>query len=213
MPPIDLILISHNHYDHLDIDTLQRLYNKHHPKVLTGLGNSSLLLLKGIGGVCELDWWEKETLFKGTSKECSITFTPPQHFSARTLFDRNRTLWGGFVIERKKDFLYFAGDTAYCNVFKEIRERFGSARVAFLPIGAYKPRWFMEVVHMCPEESLKAHIELRALKSVAMHFGCFHLSDEGIDEPTNLLKEKIADCNLSKDSFAILAMGERLRNI
>lgn len=205
LPPIDLVLISHNHYDHLDVRTLKKLNSLHHPRFITGLGNKKLLHKHGINRVEELDWWEEI----GFTDFLKIAFVPAKHFSARSLLDRNRSLWGGFVLSASSGCIYFAGDTGYGFHFKKIYETFGPPRLALLPIGAYEPRWFMEPVHLSPEEALNAHHELKAKTSVGIHFGTFHLSDEGIDEPWKKLKNSMVLNGISDEAFWVLQPGQQ----
>src|SRR5207344_3150107 len=178
LPPIAIVLVSHNHYDHLDRPTLSMLAQKFDPIAITPLGNARLLRSTGLRRVEELDWWDRS----GTSP-LPITLTPAQHFSARGPFDRNRALWGGFMVAAGGSRVFFAGDTAYAaGVFTAIRQRLGRVNLALLPIGAYEPRWFMRAVHMNPAEAVQAHLDLAADESIAMHFGTFQLTTEGIDE-------------------------------
>src|SRR5688572_20851315 len=137
LPPISLVLLSHNHYDHCDLRTLRRLARRFDPLVLTPLGNARLVRSTGIRRVEELDWWQQ-----AATSELPVTLTPAHHFSARGLFDRNRALWGGFVVAADGVRLYFAGDTAYASFFRDVRLRLGPIDLALLPIGAYEPRWF-----------------------------------------------------------------------
>jgi L-ascorbate metabolism protein UlaG (beta-lactamase superfamily) len=201
LPHVDIVLISHNHYDHMDLPALRRIESKHKPLVITGLGNAKVLSSAGIQKVREIDWWDS------IDAGLKITMTPAQHFSARTLWDRNRSLWGGFLIEENGRRIYFAGDTAYTSYFREIRQRYGAPDLALLPIGAYKPRWFMKDVHVNPAEAVQAHIDLQARASIGMHFGTFSLADEGIDEPIHDLHQALAERHVSKDSFQTLDFG------
>ena len=184
LPPIDLVLLSHNHFDHLDLATLRRLAVEHKPDFLVPLKVAALLESHGIPTTRELDWDESAEV-KGVRVHC----VPAVHFSARSGADRNRTLWCGYVIECIGGPIYFAGDTAAGPLFLEIRNRFGEPRLALLPIGAYKPHWMMSLVHMSPEEALSAHQQLGARTSVAIHHGTFQLADEGIDTPARELAE------------------------
>src|SRR5215472_5645966 len=184
LPQVSLILLSHNHYDHCDTHALRKLAQRFDPGVITPLGNARLLRSVGLGRVEELDWWNEASV-----AGIPVTLTPAQHFSARTPFDRNRALWGGFVIASGERRIYFAGDTGYTSAFKDIHERFGPVDIALLPIGAYEPRWFMQSIHMNPAEAVQAHLDLRAHTSVAMHFGTFQLTPEGIDEPVRALAD------------------------
>jgi L-ascorbate metabolism protein UlaG (beta-lactamase superfamily) len=203
LPPIDLVLVSHNHYDHLDLPTLRSLRKKSQPLILTGLGNRRYLKRRGLDRVEELDWWQSFSF-----GQVKVTMTPAQHFSARGLFDRDRTLWGGFVLEGAGQTVYFAADTAYCEHFQQVRARWGSVDVALLPVGAYEPRWFMKEAHMDPAEAVQAHLDLTARLSIAMHFGTFQLTDEGIDEPVQRLRESLARHGVEAGCFRIPAFGE-----
>ena len=205
LPAIDLVFISHNHYDHMDIATLRRLSNAHAPLFVTGLGNGAFLREQGIAPVVELDWWEQTTL-----RGAQIIFTPAQHWSARGPRRRNHTLWGGMWLETAKHRLYFAADTGYSPWFAELRRRFGPPALALLPIGAYEPRWFMRDQHMNPEESVRAHLDLGAQQSIATHFGCFRLTDEGIDEPALALERACRARDVDTGSFYVPSPGETL---
>jgi L-ascorbate metabolism protein UlaG (beta-lactamase superfamily) len=202
LPPIDVVLVSHNHYDHLDIATLRRLQWRFAPRILTPLGNSLLMSRVGIRGATELDWWQSVRL----NEHVEITCVPSQHFCARGLSDRNRALWGGFVIATRSGNVYFAGDTGWGTHFERIRERFRSIRLAMLPIGAYLPRWFMKPAHIDPAEAVEAHKVLGADVSVPMHYGTFRLSDEGEAQPVADLRRAIAANGVS--SFEIIRHGE-----
>jgi L-ascorbate metabolism protein UlaG (beta-lactamase superfamily) len=202
LPKIDLILLSHNHYDHLDIETLKYLNEQYAPIIVTGLGNGPILG-KSFKQVYELDWWQEYNY-----KNVKITYVPAQHFSARGIFDRNWALWGGFVLQAGGKIIYFAGDTGFCNVFEQIKTRIGSPDVAFLPIGAYEPRWFMAPAHMSSVDALEAHKVLGAKHSIAIHFGTFNLSDEGIDDPVNLLKSERTKRSISEEEFCIMKPGQ-----
>jgi len=194
LPRIHLVLLSHNHYDHLDLATLRRLSAS---RFLVPLGVAKLLERERIGPVQELDWGESTKI-----ADASIHCVPAMHFSARGLFDRNRTLWCGFVIEAAR-MIYFAGDTGFGEHFAQIRERFGSPDLALLPIGAYEPRWFMSAVHMSPEDAVRAHRILGAKTSIAIHHATFQLTDEAIDTP----KRRLIEC-APGDSFLLLNNGE-----
>ncbi len=204
LPPIDLVFISHNHYDHLDLATLKRLDESHHPKVYIPKGNRALLESIGLKKVEELDWWESVLL----SSQHQLFCVPAQHFSGRGLFDRDKTLWAGFVLKGPSGMVYFAGDTGYGPHFKEIREYLGSPMLSLLPIGAFKPEWFMKPIHMSPKDAVQAHIDLASEKSVAIHFGTFQLGDEDLQEAPKELERELIDQMLSSDQFWVLEPGE-----
>jgi L-ascorbate metabolism protein UlaG (beta-lactamase superfamily) len=203
LPPIQVVLITHNHYDHLDIETLLRLNQAHAPQFITTLGNRPFLEEFGIRAVHELDWWESVQ-----SANATVTLTPAQHWSSRRPRNRNRTLWGGFVVQANECQVYFAGDTGYCKHFREVRDRFGRVDVALLPIGAYEPRWFMRDQHMNPEDAVRAHLDLDAQVSVGTHFGCFQLTDEGIDDPPRELALARERLGVASGEFQVLETGE-----
>ena len=151
----------------------------------------------------ELDWWQTATV-----GPAEITCVPAQHFSARTPWDRNRTLWCGYLVRAGGVTVYFAGDTGYSPHFEAIGARFPSIDIALLPIGAYEPRWFMTPVHMNPEEAVRAHLDLRPRVSIGMHFGTFQLTDEGIDEPIRALERARDAHGVTADAFGVLGFGE-----
>jgi L-ascorbate metabolism protein UlaG (beta-lactamase superfamily) len=200
LPRIDTVLLSHNHYDHLDLATLRRLADRGQSQFIVPTEVARLLRSQSIGPVHELDWGESLPLARST-----IHSVPALHASARGIFDRNRTLWCGYVIEAADRMVYFAGDTAFGEHFARIRERFGAPRLALLPIGAYEPRWFMSSVHMGPEEAVRAHRILGAGISIAIHHGTFQLADEGLDTP----KKRLSECGAG-DSFVVLDNGQSL---
>lgn len=202
LPPIDAVLVSHNHYDHLDITTLLRLVVRDHPRIVTPLGNGALMARQGIFGATELDWWAGGLL----AHDLRVTCVPAQHFSSRGLSDRNANLWGGFVVSGSAGNLYFAGDTGWGPHFTEIGSRFAPIRAALLPIGAYLPRWFMKPQHIDPADAVKAHAALGASTSIAIHFGTFALGDDGLEEPVRELKRAIAEAGDPR--FWILQEGE-----
>jgi len=204
LPAVSTILLSHNHYDHCDLPTLRRLAPGD-PIVVTPLGNRGLVRSTGIRRIEELDWWEDAT---GTAMP--ITLTPAHHFSARTPFDRNRALWGGFLLVAGGRRIFFAGDSAYAPHFRDIRQRLGPIDLALLPIGAYEPRWFMSAVHMNPAEAVQAHLDLGSPRSIGMHFGTFQLTNEGIDEPVRALDEARRANSIPEEQFSTLAPGESI---
>lgn len=206
LPGISLVLLSHNHYDHCDLDTLRRLAKRSNPTVVTPIGNAALVRSAGIREIVELDWWQHADV-AGTS----VTLTPAFHFSARGLLDRNRSLWGGFVLKAGGARIYFAGDTAYGPFFPEIASRLGPIDLALVPIGAYEPRWFMKNVHMNPAEAVQAHIEVAAARSIAIHFGTFRLTTEGIDDPPRELNDALTARGRSSTEFSVIEHGESVR--
>jgi L-ascorbate metabolism protein UlaG (beta-lactamase superfamily) len=206
LPPISTVLLSHNHYDHCDLPTLGRLAARFDPIVVTPVGNGTLVRSAGIRRVEELDWWQE-----AKTPAVPIVLTPAQHFSARSPMDRNRALWGGFILEAGGHRIFFAGDTAYAPFFRDVRQRFGPMGLALLPIGAYEPRWFMQAVHMNPAEAAQAHLDLEASESVGMHFGTFQMTTEGIDEPLRALEDACRARNIPLSSFRTLDFGESIR--
>ncbi len=208
LPPIAVVLVSHGHYDHMDLPTLRRLEAKFQPLFVTGLGNRAFLQKQGLGRVEELDWWQS---FRAPGHDLEATFTPAQHWSARGVTKRNRTLWGGFWLRQGALQVFFAADSGLGRHFGLIRERLGAPTVAFLPIGAYEPRWFMREQHMNPDEAVQTHLILAAENSVGMHFGTFRLTDEGIDEPARALAASLQARGVPPASFRVPRFGETLR--
>jgi len=206
LPPISVVLLSHNHYDHCDLPTLRTLAKRFDPIVITPLGNAALVRSAGLTRIEELDWWEH-----ARTTPTPMTVTPAHHFSARTPFDRNRALWGGFVIQAGKRRIYFAGDTAYRPYFVDVKQRLGPIDLALLPIGAYEPRWFMRAVHVNPLEAVQAHLDLGATQSIGMHYGTFQLTTEGIDEPVQALATARREAGIEEQAFTTLEFGESLR--
>ncbi len=206
LPKIDFVIISHNHYDHLDIPTLKEIHALNPDvKIFVPLKVKKLLEEEGLGeNAIELDWWD-EVNFKGLR----IIFTPTQHFSGRWINDANETLWGGYVIIGKKKF-YFGGDTGYFFGFKLIGDIFGPFELVCLPIGAYKPAEMMRPVHMNPDEAVKAYLDLRGKIFCAMHWGTFDLSEERCDEPPKRLLSCVDSLNLDRQNFKIFKHGETI---
>ncbi|WP_088673443.1 MBL fold metallo-hydrolase [Rhizobium sp. R339] len=204
LPEIGVILISHNHYDHLDIETLKKLDARFSPAFFVPVGDGALMKSIGIGNVRELDWWEGAEIAAGTE----ITFAPTQHSSARGLFDRDRSLWGSYYIRNRSRSIYFGGDGGYSTHFAEIGKRLGAPDIALLGIGAYAPRWFMKAVHMDPAEAVRAHQDLGAKLSIGMHFGTFQLAAEPFEQPQAQLREALEREGLGRDSFITLQEGE-----
>lgn len=188
LPRIDAVLLSHNHYDHLDRPTLAALARRHQPRVFAGLRVGSSL---PHSRVIELDWWQSHTLTQGVR----VTYVPAEHASARGLFDRNRTLWGGFVLETPAATVYFAGDTADGEHFAAMRERFGPMTLSLLPIAAYAPRSIMQCVHMDPGEAVRASLRLESQVSLAIHHSTFALADDGFAEGPRELARALAEAH------------------
>lgn len=203
LPSISCVLLSHNHYDHCDLRTLRALDRRFHMPIVTPVGNRRLLRSAGIEHVEELDWWEN-----AHTAPLPVTLTPAQHFSARHPFDRNRALWCGFLIEASGRRILFAGDTGYGVHFREIGARLGPIDFGLIPIGAYEPRWFMKDIHMNPAEAVQAHLDLAAIESLAMHFGTFQLTPEGIDDPPRELAKALLERGVSAERFRTIAVGE-----
>ncbi len=204
LPPVDIILLSHNHYDHLDIKTLKYIKAKFNPLVITALGVPRFLVKHGFRRYEELDWWENTVI----SDQLKITSVPAQHFSGRGMFDKDNTLWCGFVIDFPSYKIYFAGDTGYGNFIKEIGEKCGPFRVSLLPIGAYIPQWFMQPIHTSPEEAVKIHMDSKSVNSIATHFGTFPLADDGMNQPTEDLAQARLKYGISADAFIFLKEGD-----
>ncbi len=203
LPRIDLVLLSHNHYDHLDLPTLTRLYKRDQPKFIVPLGVDRFLGGKGFRDVTALDWWEK-----ASAKQLEVTATPAQHFSGRGLFDRDRTLWCGYAINSSKHKVYFVGDSGYGDFFSEIGERLGRIDAAIIPIGAFKPRWFMQPIHVSPEEAVQVHEDVGSPLSIACHFGTFPLADDSMGEPEARLKELLRGRNGKGSNFCVPVHGQ-----
>ena len=206
LPDIDVITVSHNHYDHLDIASLKTLH-KLNPKALflVSKGDMDLLVRSGIKNVTEFLWWENIEV-----KNTMFTFTPVQHWSARGFRDRNKSLWGGWFMQSSNHTIYHAGDTGYSDDFKETRSRLGSPDFAMIPIGGYNPRWFMNYHHVNPSESIQIALDLGVSKSFGMHWGTFRLTDEDILEPAHLIDQELKKLNLADDFFRTVKPGEIL---
>jgi L-ascorbate metabolism protein UlaG (beta-lactamase superfamily) len=205
LPRIHLILLSHNHYDHLDLQTMRLLFGAHHPRIVTPLGVKKFLDNESITGATDVDWWTVLPVNERVSIQC----VPAQHFSGRGMLDRNKTLWCGYVINTTRGKIYFAGDTGYNPaIFKEIRQKCSPVRVAMIPIGAYKPQWFMAPVHTSPEEAVLIHREIGSQFSIGSHFGTFPLADEGLEEPLRDLASALQANGISTESFVALKEGE-----
>ena len=213
LPPIDLVLVSHDHYDHLDRATV-RMIRDSHPSAawLAPLGVGAWLRDRGVAQITELDWWRS-----ATALGLEITCTPAQHFSGRRLSNRDSTLWCGWTVRAGKRAVYFAGDTGRHPEFSEITRRLGPFDAALLPIGAYDPRWFMQPVHMSPEEAVSAYVDIanandgRPCSFVATHWGTFRLTDEPMDEPPALTRAEWENSKLDPELLCVMAHGETRR--
>jgi L-ascorbate metabolism protein UlaG (beta-lactamase superfamily) len=207
LPPIDVVLVSHAHFDHLDVATLSRLAAAHRPRVITPLGNDTIMRNHDRAIMAEsYDWHDRVDIGAGVS----VTLVPTQHWSARNLSDRNMSLWVSFVIETPAGRIYFVADSGYGEgrYFRDTRERYGPLRLAILPIGAYEPRWFMCDQHMNPAESVKAFIDCGAELALGHHFGTFQLTDEPIDAPLIALAEALKAAGIPTERFRTLRPGE-----
>ncbi|GGC09614.1 hypothetical protein GCM10007205_18450 [Oxalicibacterium flavum] len=212
LPHIDVVLISHNHYDHLDRATVEKLNAQPGgpPLFLVPLGIKPWLAELGITNVRELDWWDKTS-----QGGLDFHLVPVQHWSARSLTDRLETLWGGWTVHTPPDdaapfSMFFAGDTGFSKDFADIAERFGSFDLALIPIGAYAPRWFMQAQHADPADAIRIHQTIRAKRSIGIHWGSFEMADESLDEPPRLLAEERKKAGLTEQDFAALQHGETL---
>jgi L-ascorbate metabolism protein UlaG (beta-lactamase superfamily) len=202
IPNIDFVTVSHNHYDHLDTRSLKEISTLHPNAIfLVPSGDLKLLKKNKINNVYEFEWWKS---FKG--KNFEFTFTPVQHWSKRSLFDRNKSLWGGWYIKHSDYSIYHAGDTGYSDDFKETRIRLGAPKYAFIPIGAYDPEWFMSDSHVNPEEAVQIMLDLQAEKGFGMHWATFTLTDEDTIEPKIRLEN--ATSNLNNLDFISLVPGD-----
>lgn len=205
LPRIHLVLISHDHYDHLDKASIQRLIAHSNPLFLVPLGVAPLLHAWGSRRVVELDWWEYVE-YAGIRFHC----TPARHFSGRGLTDRNRRLWASWYIEAANHRIYFAGDTGFGQHFREIRQRLGPPHLVLMPIGAYQPRWFMQEVHVSPEEALQAFQELEGAHLLPIHWGTFDQADEGLQEPPEQLRAAARRSTVASTALHILPIGGSL---
>lgn len=203
LPKIDVILQSHNHWDHLDIINLPKIWQRDKPLIFTPLGVSQFMKQKGIKNAVDLDWWDETHV----NENVKVTCVPAQHFSGRGTSDRNATLWAGFVVSTKYGHIYFAGDSGYGAFFKQIGEKFGKMRLALIPIGAFKPEWFMGNIHCSPEEAVQIHLDVNAEQSLAIHHSTFLLADDGQTEPIDLLEKAKILRGVANDAFFVLKEG------
>ncbi len=207
LPKIDVVVISHSHYDHLNLETVEKLASHDNPLFVVPLGVDSLIkdAVKNVR-VQALDW-HQDVAFNNDLK---ITVEPVQHWSARTIWDRNQTLWAGFVLDLPDGKIYYSGDTGYFSgkVFKDTYAAHGSMRFAIIPVGAYEPRWFMKESHVNPDESIKIFQDIQAQNAIGVHYGTFQLTDEGIDAPVRDLATGLQKANINTDTFRALKPGQ-----
>lgn len=202
LPTIDVVIISHNHYDHLDKRTIQKLIEDYNPKFVVPLGLDHLLRKWGAKDIEVLDWWETTQI-----KNLTVKSVPANHFTSRGTFDRDQTLWCGYIIKQNNHKVYFVGDTGYGDIFKEIGKREGSIDVSLIPIGAYLPRWFMSPIHVSPKESVMIHKDVNSQQSIGMHFGTFALADDGPDRPIIDLTNERKLQHIEDDAFIVPEEG------
>lgn len=207
LPAIDVVLVSHGHYDHLDVRTLSRLAAKFSPRVITPLGNDVTMKSSDASIRAEgFDWNQRIEIGNGVA----VTLVATRHWSARGLFDRNKALWASFVLETPAGKIYLVCDSGYGDGthFRRVRDTHGPIRLATLPIGAYEPRWFMRDMHMNPEDAVKALADCGAQVALAHHHGTFQLTDEAIDAPVNALAVALGAANVSHEKFIALKPGQ-----
>jgi len=202
LPKIDIVIVSHNHYDHMDKETIKKLIAAHNPRFVTALGLGYLIEKWGSRKVTEVDWWQEMRF-----KNLKIRAVPANHFSSRGAFDRDTTQWAGFIIDSGMKKIYFLGDSGYSDVFKEIAKREAPIDLSFIPIGAYTPRWFMSPIHMDPEQAVRAHMDVESKQSVAMHFGTFKLTDESPEQAIREFEMAKVTLGLNTEEFIVPIEG------
>lgn len=202
LPPIEVVVISHDHYDHLDLPTLEKLQERDAPLLVVPLGLGEWLRDRGFEKVAELDWWQRQE-----TAGLRVHAVPVQHFSGRGLRDRNQRLWAGYVLEADGLRVFFAGDTGYSPDFADIGARFAPIDLALIPIGAYEPRDFMKPVHVNPEEAVRIHQDVGARQSIGMHWGTFRLTTEPLDEPPRRLARALDEAGIDAERFVTIPLG------
>ena len=206
LPQLDMLLISHNHYDHLDRRTVRQLAQRFpQATVVVPLGLKRWFRRYRFARVEELDWWDSLTL-----GEITLHAVPARHWSMRSLWDRNRSLWCGWVIHHPALRFYFSGDSGYSERLAEIGRRLGPFDLAALPIGAYAPRWFMQEQHMDPQQSVTLYQQLGAPRAIPMHWGVFELADESLDEPPEQLRQALQAAGVEPDGFRPIKIGAQI---
>jgi L-ascorbate metabolism protein UlaG (beta-lactamase superfamily) len=207
LPPIDVVLITHNHYDHLDLAALSKLQTRWRPRILTPFGNDAIMRAHDSALTPEAHDWGAQV---GLSNEVSTHFLPAYHWSARGLNDRRMALWCAFLIETPDGALYCIGDTGFGDgeIFRNVAKTFGSPRLALIPIGAYEPRWFMKDQHVNPAEAAEVFRLCGARQAIAHHWGTFHLSNEAIDTPPKALGEALRAAAIDPERFRVMRPGE-----
>jgi L-ascorbate metabolism protein UlaG (beta-lactamase superfamily) len=206
LPRVDMVLISHSHYDHLDIETVRRLVKRYNPLFIVPKGVDEIILRHAPQARVAPKAWSEAHVF---NIDMTVYLVPAQHWSARSLWDRNKTLWGGFVMTTPHGHIYYSGDTGFGSgkLFDEIHQVFGPVRLAILPIGAYAPRWFMKDSHITPDEAVDAFKRLKAQNALGVHWGTFQLSDEAIDAPVNDLKDALDKAKIPESKFCTIPAG------
>lgn len=205
LPEIHAILISHTHYDHMDLRSISALCDRHSPHILAPVNNGPIIEKRTTHKVIELSWWDTHAI----NERVSASLVPARHWTSRKPGDENQALWGGFVIRFSSGSVYFAGDTGYGDGshFVQARDQYGPFRCALLPIGAYEPRWFMKPQHMNPAEAVQAFKDLQANFALGIHHGTFQLTDEAHDAPVNALQEALAENSIDSLKFRTLGNG------
>ena len=204
LPPIDAVLVSHDHYDHMDVPTLRRLARAHRPRVYAGLRSAAFLAGEGVPGATDLDWWQSAQIVPGVT----VTAVGARHMSGRGLFDQDSRLWCGFVVRGPSGAVYFAGDTGWGSHFAEIGRRFPGLRLAILPIGGFTPIWYMREQHIGPADAIAAHRALGASTSMPMHFGTFPNGNDAQTQPVRTLRAALDGAPDVAGRFVILDNGE-----